>query len=230
MNIFEVAIRLLLAVIIGGLIGYERELNNRAAGFRTHILVCTGAAITSMIELYSVESLKQITAANPAIGGRLSADLLRLGAQVISGVGFLGVGTIIHEKGSVKGLTTAASLWVVASIGIAVGFGFYTLSIMSFICVFFALVLLKGFEHKFIDKTSIIRLEIIFDEKKASLLKINRYFKENSIKVRNIEYVMEDNEVENQCIYTVVVPQKFETEAIIEELMNTDYILGIKQI
>ena len=224
MNIFEVAIRLLLAVIIGGLIGYERELNNRAAGFRTHILVCTGAAITSMIELYSVESLKQITAANPAIGGRLSADLLRLGAQVISGVGFLGVGTIIHEKGSVKGLTTAASLWVVASIGIAVGFGFYTLSIMSFICVFFALVLLKGFEHKFIDKTSIIKLEIIFDEKKASLLKINKYFKEN------IEYVMEDNEVENQCIYTVVVPQKFETEAIIEELMNTDYILGIKQI
>ncbi|MDP4091372.1 MAG: MgtC/SapB family protein, partial [Bacillota bacterium] len=67
MNTFEVSVRLLLAVVIGGLIGYERELNNRAAGFRTHILVCAGAAITSMIELYSVDSLKQIIAENPAV-------------------------------------------------------------------------------------------------------------------------------------------------------------------
>lgn len=228
MNNGEVFLRLLLSVTIGGFIGYERGLNNRAAGFRTHILVCTGAAITSMIELYSLESLKQIIAVNPALTGRINADMLRLGAQVISGVGFLGVGTIIHERGSVKGLTTAASLWVVACIGIAVGFGFYTLSLMSFAFVFFALVLLKSFEHRFIDKTRKVKLEIVFDEKKIPML--NRYFKDNGIRVRNIEYALEEDEVDNHCIYTVIIPLKYDIDTIVEELCHADYIISVKLV
>lgn len=228
MNNGEVFLRLLLSVTIGGFIGYERGLNNRAAGFRTHILVCTGAAITSMIELYSLESLKQIIAVNPALTGRINADMLRLGAQVISGVGFLGVGTIIHERGSVKGLTTAASLWVVACIGIAVGFGFYTLSLMSFAFVFFALVLLKSFEHRFIDKTRKVKLEIVFDEKKIPML--NRYFKDNGIRVRNIEYALEEDEADNHCIYTIIIPLKYDIDTIVEELCHADYIISVKLV
>lgn len=229
MNSVEVLVRLLLAVVIGGLIGYERELNNRAAGFRTHILVCVGAAVTSMIQLYSIDQVKSIIRADPAMTEVLSVDLLRLGAQVISGVGFLGVGTIIHEKGSVKGLTTAASLWVVAAIGLGVGFGYYALSIMSFVCVFLVLALLKEFEHKFIDRTRKIKVEIIFDEKLASQLKINRFLKDMGIRVKSIEYSIEEN-YENQCVYTLIVPKKVEIREVIQRLTELEYILGVKLI
>jgi putative Mg2+ transporter-C (MgtC) family protein len=136
MLIYDVAIRLILAVVVGGLIGYEREYKNRPAGFRTHILVCLGAAITSMIQLYSIQDTTNLILMHPELQNALKADIGRLGAQVITGVGFLGAGTIIHEKGSVKGLTTAASIWTVACIGLGVGLGYYTLTILSTICVY----------------------------------------------------------------------------------------------
>ena len=229
MSIVEVSVRLLLAVVIGGLIGYERELNNRAAGFRTHILVCVGAAVTSIIQLYSLEQVKALIIENPAMEGVVSADLSRMGAQVISGVGFLGVGTIIHEKGSVKGLTTAASLWVVASIGLAVGFGYYSLSIMSFICVFLVLVLLKGFEHRFIDRTRKLKIEVIFDESQASELKVSRLLNGMGIRIKNIEYNVEDS-YDNHCIYTLIVPKKYGAKEVVQCLSELEFILGAKLI
>ncbi|WP_163194337.1 MgtC/SapB family protein [Clostridium thermarum] len=229
MNNIEILLRLLLAVAIGGLIGYERELNNRAAGFRTHILVCVGAAVTSMIQLYSIDQVSAIILKQPEMRGTISSDLLRLGAQVISGVGFLGVGTIIHEKGSVKGLTTAASLWVVASIGLAVGFGYYTLSIASFICVFLVLVLLKEVEHRFIDKTRKVKVEISFDEKMSSQLEFNRFLKEKGIKIKNIEYAVEDYN-EYQCIYTMIVPRNYDKKKMNEDFTGLEYIIGAKII
>ncbi|WP_139904106.1 MgtC/SapB family protein [Clostridium thermarum] len=229
MNNIEILLRLLLAVAIGGLIGYERELNNRAAGFRTHILVCVGAAVTSMIQLYSIDQVSAIILKQPEMRGTISSDLLRLGAQVISGVGFLGVGTIIHEKGSVKGLTTAASLWVVASIGLAVGFGYYTLSIASFICVFLVLVLLKEVEHRFIDKTRKVKVEISFDEKMSSQLEFNRFLKEKGIKIKNIEYAVEDYN-ENQCIYTMIVPRSYDMKKMNKDFTELEYIIWAKII
>jgi putative Mg2+ transporter-C (MgtC) family protein len=229
MNSVEVLVRLVLAVVIGGLIGYERELNNRAAGFRTHILVCVGAAVTSMIQLYSVEQVRAMILEEPEMRGFISSDLLRLGAQVISGVGFLGVGTIIHEKGSVKGLTTAASLWVVASIGLAVGFGYYTLSIASFVCVFLVLVLLKEFEHRFIDRTRKVKVEISFDEKLSSQIKANKYLKDKDIRIKNIEYAVEENN-DHQCVYTLIVPRRYDINEIIEPLTELEYIISAKII
>ena len=110
----EILVRLLLAVLLGGFIGYEREHTNRPAGFRTHILVCAGAALVMATSEYLVRRYS-ISAVDPA----------RLGAQVISGIGFLGAGTIIRDGVNVRGLTTAASLWAVSCVGIAVGCGFY---------------------------------------------------------------------------------------------------------
>lgn len=106
MSIEIIAIRLLTAIAIGGAIGYERKYNNRPAGFRTHILVCVGAAVISMIQLHLMYNILEISMKNPNTAAVIKTDLGRLGAQVISGVGFLGAGTIIREKGSVKGLTT----------------------------------------------------------------------------------------------------------------------------
>ena len=109
----QIILRLFLAVLTGGLIGTERGRHGRAAGMRTHILVCLGATITAMTGIY-VDSVMQ------------NGDVMRLAAQVISGIGFLGAGMIVPKNGSiVKGLTTAAGVWATATIGIALGYGFY---------------------------------------------------------------------------------------------------------
>lgn len=114
MTLEQIIFRLLLAVLIGGLIGTERGRHGRAAGMRTHILVCLGSTITAMTGVY-VNTVLQT-------GG----DVMRLAAQVISGVGFLGAGMIVLKNGNiVKGLTTAAGVWATATIGIALGYGFY---------------------------------------------------------------------------------------------------------
>ena len=113
MSIEQIILRLFLAVLISGLIGTERGRHGRAAGMRTHILVCLGSTITALTGLY-VNSVVQ------------NGDVMRLAAQVISGVGFLGAGMIVLKNGNiVKGLTTAAGVWATATIGIALGYGFY---------------------------------------------------------------------------------------------------------
>ncbi|KYH33983.1 putative Mg(2+) transport ATPase [Clostridium tepidiprofundi DSM 19306] len=145
---YNVLIRLAMAVFVGGIIGYEREFKNRPAGFRTHILVCVGAAVVSMIQLYMVKNSVEIILKNPELANALKVDIGRIGAQVITGVGFLGAGSIIHEKGLIKGLTTAATIWVVACIGLAIGMGYHYLSIFSTIVVFGVLVSLKKFEER----------------------------------------------------------------------------------
>ena len=135
--LIEVAIKLALSVILGGFIGIERERHGRAAGMRTHILVCIGAALTSLISIY----------VNKYLGG--TGDVLRLSAQVISGIGFLGVGTIIvRNRSQVTGLTTAAGLWATGSIGLAIGIGFYIAAILAFLVVFLTITLFIHLEKK----------------------------------------------------------------------------------
>jgi len=134
--------RLIVSVIVGGLVGYEREFKNSPAGFRTHILVCLGATIISLITEYDIQKMMTI-AQNPMYSGFIKVDIARLGAQVISGVGFLGAGTILRDKGSVRGLTTAATLWTVACLGLAVGRGLFALSLTGALIVFIILSVFK---------------------------------------------------------------------------------------
>lgn len=142
MDYIVVLERLIVGVIIGGLVGYEREFKNSPAGFRTHILVCLGATIISLIAEYDLQKI-MIIAQNPMYAEVIKVDIARLGAQVISGVGFLGAGTILREKGSVRGLTTAATLWIVACLGLAVGRGLYALSLTAAVIIFIILSLFK---------------------------------------------------------------------------------------
>lgn len=129
----EAFVRLTLAGVFGGIIGFEREHSHRPAGFRTHILVAVGAALVMLTSGYIFEAYKGLTNMDPA----------RLGAQVISGIGFLGAGTILREGFSVKGLTTAASLWAVSCIGLAVGIGYYEGAFIATIFIYVTLNFLK---------------------------------------------------------------------------------------
>ncbi len=130
-SVTTVLLRLICAALMGGLIGFERGRHGRAAGLRTHILICVGAAITALTGLFLIKA------------ELLAGDAARLSAQVISGIGFLGAGIILVRNGSViTGLTTAAGMWATAAIGVAVGFGFYSGAVFAtLICVLTVTVL-----------------------------------------------------------------------------------------
>lgn len=136
-NIITVAIRLILASLFGGVIGLERGRQRRAAGLRTHILVCVGAALTVLVGFFVRETF-----------GVMNSDPLRVSAQVISGIGFLGVGTIMLKgRFQVVGLTTAAGLWVTAAIGISLGAGFYSGAAVAFMISVFTVMVLNKIER-----------------------------------------------------------------------------------
>jgi putative Mg2+ transporter-C (MgtC) family protein len=134
---FSIIGRLVLAVIIGGLIGFEREVQRRSAGLRTHILVSLGSCLIMLTSLYVFDIYKGSAALDPA----------RIAAGVITGIGFLGAGAIIRSGEVVKGLTTAASLWLVAGIGLGIGCGFYMASLVTAILTIVVLFFLKRLER-----------------------------------------------------------------------------------
>ena len=131
-------VRLLLAAILGGIIGFEREKQERPAGLRTNILVCVGAALVMLTNEFILKES----------GGGQNIDPTRMGAQVITGVGFLGAGTILRQGFNVKGLTTAASLWAVACIGLAVGTGYIYGAVAGTLIIYITLRGLKIIDEK----------------------------------------------------------------------------------
>ncbi len=148
-NLVSVAVRLVLAVVIGGFVGLEREMHGRAAGLRTHILVCMGATMAMLVPDF-VLNFRSLT-----------ADPTRIGAQVLSGIGFLGVGTIVAKgRFHVTGLTTAAGLWTTATVGLAIGIGFYEGAIIGALLEFTTMTLLSKFDAHMFKKSKKFRVYI----------------------------------------------------------------------
>ncbi len=153
-NYCSILVRIALAAVAGGIVGFERGKHGSAAGLRTHILVCLGSAMTSLITIYIIE----YTA--------MTGDVFRIPAQVISGIGFLGAGMIIIKKSNmITGLTTAAGLWATAVIGIALGYGFYFGAFLATVVCVFTAAFLTRFERK--QKMSVNLYAEIFDTKFA---------------------------------------------------------------
>lgn len=154
--LWESLLKIVIAMVVGGVLGMERGKQGRAAGMRTHILVCMGAALTAMTGVYATEVLG------------FGTDPMRISAQVISGIGFLGVGTIlIKGRFQITGLTTAAGLWTVASIGIALGLGFYEGAAVVFLAAVLVMTILHRVEYKLTRRNTRfgIYIEIKSDEK-----------------------------------------------------------------
>ena len=166
-NVVSSLLRLLLSVVAGGIIGFERGRHGSAAGFRTHILVCVGAAMTSLCSLYCSKVLG------------LPGDIYRISAQVISGIGFLGAGIIlVRNNSTVAGLTTAAGMWVTATIGIAMGFGFYGGALAGTVICVSTTTLLTKLERKtkqsihfYAEIRSIENVQRVLDEVEAIMEK-----------------------------------------------------------
>lgn len=154
--------RLLLAMALGGLIGLERELAGKPAGLRTNMLICVGAALLMDISV--------VVAAAAEVG---PADPARIAAQVVSGIGFIGAGTILVERGSIVGLTTAATLWVVAAIGLAVGSHAYAAAIGATLLVVVTLLILGRVEDFIFERRTALRVDLVLDPDDEVLEKVH---------------------------------------------------------
>ena len=145
MDLLDLILRMALATVVGGVIGLERELRDRNAGFRTHILVCVGATAFTIVSAYGFESF--LVSTDPAA----PVDPSRVAAQIVTGIGFLGAGAIIRHGGTVRGLTTAANLWALAAIGMAIGLGLYAVTFVTAAAVLISLTALRIIEHRVIE-------------------------------------------------------------------------------
>ncbi len=175
LSLLSMCVRLLLAVFCGSIIGVEREFKRRPAGFRTHILICMGASMTTLISEYLLVEMHYTT------------DIARLGAQVIAGIGFIGAGTIIvtrHQR--VKGLTTAAGLWAVAIVGLCIGVGFYEGAILTTSLILIAEILFAKIEKWITRKSPEINLMVEYTEASA-LDPLLVWLKQNNVKVQHLE-------------------------------------------
>ena len=143
---YEILARIFVSIALGFLIGIERELTNKAAGLRTHILVCLGSTVFTLISIYGFSH----NFYGPGI--KIQNDPARIAAQILTGIGFIGGGAVLRHGISVSGLTTAASLWITASIGMAIGTGSYTLAISTTVLAFLILVLIRKVEKNFLSK------------------------------------------------------------------------------
>ena len=161
-HIYSVALRLLLAMFCGGFIGFERARKRRAAGFRTYLLVCLGAALTMLLGQYEYQLLSGPWA-EIAAGVGTRVDVARFGAQVINGIGFLGAGTIIVTgRQEVKGLTTAAGLWASACMGLAIGAGFYECVVLGLALIFLSIRVLPVIESAIVENARNMNIYVEF--------------------------------------------------------------------
>ncbi len=215
-NTLSVILRLSLAVLFGGIIGIERGRKNRAAGFKTHILVCIGSALTMLTNQYIITTMN--------VGG----DPSRLGAQVISGIGFLGAGTIlVTGKQQIKGLTTAAGLWASACMGLAIGIGFYEGAIIGCFFIFGVMTILNKFDNYVLSKSRLVDLYIELDDPKYFRRLLNS-LKANNLKIIYLE-VDKSNIVKNDslgCFLTVEQSQPQEHQeliSLISQLEGVDF-------
>ena len=181
----ELFLRLVLSCILGGIIGYERQSRRKSAGLRTNVLVCLGACLIMVLSQALYENVE----------GRTNADPARLAAQVVSGIGFLGAGAIMKEGLTVTGLTTAACLWVVAGVGLAVGSGFYSGALMTTALVFVTLGSLSRLDD-WVDHEKNIGLNIHTVDKPGQLMDISTCLEDLQLKVRGIKVKADEDEVE----------------------------------
>ena len=225
MGYLEIIKRLLLAIILSGIIGFDREYKNRPAGIRTHILVAVGACVVALIqEQVAIETVAFIKE-NPGLSGSINLNQGRLTAQVITGIGFLGAGTIMVNKTSVKGLTTAASIWAVACLGIGSGEGFYAITIMGFFAVILVLTVLE----KIILVPALKTLEINYIGERNTKNELITALEKSNIEIRNLNYhiIQEDSKKSYKLLADLEYTKEVNVMELVDQLADHPNIIKL---
>ena len=219
-TMLSVTVRMLLAVACGGIIGIEREYKRRPAGFRTHILICLGAAMTTLTSQYLYLNMHYYT------------DMARLGAQVVAGIGFIGAGTIIvPRRQRVKGLTTAAGLWAAAIIGLALGGGFYEGGIFATILILLAELLFSKLEYRMLENAPEINLYMEYTDKRC-LENVLKLYRELNLKILNMEITRSTgSEKHNACaIFSLRLNKRCKVEQLVSKVSGTEGVVSVEEL
>ncbi|NLM66306.1 MAG: MgtC/SapB family protein [Enterococcus sp.] len=228
LSLFEITVRLFLSLIMSGMIGMEREYRNQPAGLRTHILVCIGSTVIALIQVQIAASALSYALIYPELSTVIRSDQARLIAQVVSGIGFLGAGTIIVSDRSIRGLTTAASIWAVAGLGLSIGMGYYMIAISSFIGILFALLVVK----RLVNIKTLKKIEIRYVHKEATKEFILNYFVENNIRVEDVIFnvdIVDDYRIYTN-VYMIDLPKGLTYPQVIEDLSLSKNITKIRML
>ncbi|MGN6353972.1 MAG: MgtC/SapB family protein [Parafilimonas sp.] len=217
----EIILRLFLAAVLGGAVGIDRQRYEWAAGLRTHMLVCLGSALIMIVSAYGFTGVQ--------MEGHISLDPSRVAAQVVSGIGFLGAGTILFLKHEVvKGLTTAAGLWTVAGIGLAIGGGLYFAAGATTVLVLIILVVIKPYKKKLIVERRQTEIQLKLNREKISLSQLETMLNANSIAYNHLKFfnAKEDN------IYAVEIRinRSMSNKAVLSFVESLNNTSGIKEV
>lgn len=215
----SVCLRMVLSALCGGAIGVEREFKRRPAGFRTHILICLGAAMTTLTGQYLFLVMGYYT------------DVARLGAQVIAGVGFIGAGTIIVTKHQrVKGLTTAAGLWTAAIVGLSFGAGFYEGGLFTTALILLAELVFSKWEYRILSNTPEVNLYMEYTGK-ACLEEVLKLYREQNVKILNMEITRSaGSEKHNACVIFLLRLRKLRAEQLVARLNAIQGVLSVEEL
>ena len=216
----SVALRMILAVFCGGVIGIEREYKRRPAGFRTHILICLGAAMTTLTSQYLYLNMHYYT------------DMGRLGAQVVAGIGFIGAGTIIvTRRQRVKGLTTAAGLWAAAIVGLSLGAGFYEAGIAATALILSAELVFSRMEYRILDHAPEINLYMEYTDK-TCLEKVLKLYRERNLKILNMEITRSPgSDAHNACaIFTLRLNKRCRIDDLLRNIHATEGVVSVEEL
>ena len=219
-NFYAIVLRMVLALLCGGIVGIERAYKRRPAGFRTHILICLGASITVLTSQYLALVMHYFT------------DIARMGAQVVAGIGFIGAGTIIVTRSQrVKGLTTAAGLWASAIIGLCIGAGFYEGALIATGIILLLEIVFSRMEHWFLNRIPEINVYVEYRDKQCLELLL-RQFRDAEIRVLNMEITRSvGNETHNACaIFALRLPRKTKVDQVLSDLNQTEGVLLLEEI
>ncbi len=217
---YTTVLRLVLSVVLGGIIGFERQQRGKTAGLRTHILVCLGSCLVAILSLNLYAGVE----------GKTNADPARLAAQVVSGIGFLGAGAIMKEGATVKGLTTAASLWVVASVGLAAGVGAMVGAVATTALVVVALEVLPRIDRLYATHgPAVANLLIISLDKPGQIGRIGSLL--GGLGVNIVQIQIEDAEEPGRIFIplTMKLPDKYQLDQVIKELCAIEGVVDIQK-
>lgn len=210
--------RLGLSILIGGIVGYERQHSKHSAGFRTFTLICVGSTVMMLVSLY----LPQVFI------GTYASDPTRVAGQVVTGIGFLGAGAIIQSKGAIKGMTTAASIWMVSALGLAIGAGMYEVSLVGMVVTLFVLINMANFERKVMIEWTSKSITLTFNDLIVRKNEVEQLFVKHGLSVQDILIEQEFDSNITHLHFNVYVKINTDYVKLFDDFQNLQSVIAVK--
>ncbi len=211
-------VRIVISFIIGMLIGIERETHDQPAGLRTHILISIGSTVVMLISIFIPQTFTDFQNGDPG----------RIAAQVVSGIGFLGAGAILKYGADVKGLTTAASIWAMAALGLAVGAGMYVIGLIGVAVILFALTIMNWFEKRIFKERTVRKIELVVKKKDTNIMLFKRILKDHNIRIISTGFERNVNDATDRIVFLVGVTRQMNIQKLSDNFEQQSGIVAFK--